>query len=535
MPQEITIEIKDLTLLAVLLFLGAIFIMELLLTLNSPIVFGDEGFHTMMAQYIAQEVEYPVWNPLGGTKLTVYGFYRLPLWNFLEAGFISILGFNELIIKFLTPFIAFLTGIVVFLLVKRIYNKNIAFIAAAIAVTVPSFVTYAVLFYTDTLFTFYFSLFILMFIIALNTGSKKYWIVSGAFGALAFLTKMPGITSYFFIVLAFIYQVVAERKFRSLLKKYFIIMAIMVLIPSTFFLRSMYYYKTPECELPLPFFKGTCEIDNFKQKYQFSGITQQTGTEVSIFSLGLMNYLSFAYGNIWFVVLAFLCGLIIISAKRRRDDLMVLLFTILILIIFYRASNRSEDTARYTLGWVPVIALVGAIWFDEIYNYIKTYYKQLALVVFVIVIVLGYLNFRDKLSTMVNVKQFSPSFLEACNWVKENTPKDSLLMTVWVNQASYNCQRNVTGNMADMEISTDLNYTLDVAKENGITHIFIQKFSLSNQYLAESYNLKFVQLLVSNPNCFKNVFENGPTLQDCINQGGCDGNIVYEINTGCMG
>ncbi len=88
-----------------------------------------------------------------------------------------------------------------------------------------------------------------------------------------------------------------------------------------------------------------------------------------------------------------------------------------------------------------------------------------------------------------------------------------------------------SGNLADISLSRDLNYTLSVAKQLGITHIFIQKFSIDsqNQHLQENYDLDFVQFLENNPEHFKNIYENGLSLQECLQQGGCDGNIVYEI------
>jgi hypothetical protein len=138
---------------------------------------------------------------------------------------------------------------------------------------------------------------------------------------------------------------------------------------------------------------------------------------------------------------------------------------------------------------------------------------------------------------MYAVKQFSPKFFEACNWIKENIPKNASLYTIWAWRALYNCQRNAVGlgTIPDIALSKDVNYTIEVAKENGITHIFIQKFSIdpANQHLSEKYDLEFVQFLESNSNHFKKVYENGPSLAECQQywQRGyqCDGNILYQI------
>jgi len=203
--------------------------------------------------------------------------------------------------------------------------------------------------------------------------------------------------------------------------------------------------------------------------------------------------------------------------------------------VLFRSTARAEDTARYTLGWVSIIGLISARWFEEIYNFIKKYQKHLALVVFVFVVFLSYQSLTEKLDIMARVKQFYPTFFEACDWIKQNTPKDSLLMTIWAHRAVYNCQRSSVGNMADIALSKDLNYTLSIAKQHGINYLFIQKFSidLQNQRLQERYDVEFVQFLENNPEHFVKIYENGPSLQECQQywQRGypCDGNILYQV------
>lgn len=57
---EITFEIRKPEALLLVAFLAVIFILEAQLTLTTPISFGDEGYHTSMARWIAQNMEYPV-------------------------------------------------------------------------------------------------------------------------------------------------------------------------------------------------------------------------------------------------------------------------------------------------------------------------------------------------------------------------------------------------------------------------------------------------------------------------------------------
>jgi len=526
--KEITIEIKNPWLILTILILLIVLSLELKAMLITPINFGDEGFHARAAQLIAEKVEYFVWIPFGAE--TSKGWFGVPLWHLTSAGFFLILRNVDLVAKILPPFIAFIASLAVFILSKKLYNEKVAFLSTIIFVTLPAFVTYSVLFYRDVLFVLYLTLFFLTFLLHFKTKEKKYWILAGVFSFLAFLTKTPGVIVYPFVILAFLYQLLIEKSnFLPLLKKYSVFILFLLILPSTFFLRNLYYHKTPLCGLP--FFDGKCAINTFNPKYEFTGRVEPIGTEVGLLQFGFKNYLEFAYGPIWFVSLAFLCGLYSIFMKRSNVETILFLILLMLLPILYKSTWRTEDTARYTLGWAPIIAIVAANWFDQIYEFLKKYYKYFGTVVIIFVLLMSWINFKGKLDIMQQVKRFSPLYFEACEWVKKNLPENVTLMTIWSNRAVYNTQRNCAGNVADIVLSRDVNYTLSVAKQLGITHLFIQKFSIDfrNQHLSERYDWDFVQFLESHPEHFKNIYENGPSLQQCLQAGGCDGNIIYEI------
>jgi hypothetical protein len=212
-----------------------------------------------------------------------------------------------------------------------------------------------------------------------------------------------------------------------------------------------------------------------------------------------------------------------------------------------------------------MIALICGIYLEKVYEFIKNYYKKLAIVVFLFLIVyslfgLSFLDitgngeFRgsgitDKLfgynvlqngqivhiSGLKDIKQFSSLFLQACNFVKTNTTQDALLVTVWASQASYSCQRNVVSfaslpDSGDILLSGNLSIVIPRLKAHGITHLFIQKFSISSTPIGEKYPISFIQFLENNPTVFVKIYENGPELQKCLQSGGCDGNIIYQIN-----
>ncbi|MEM7821753.1 MAG: glycosyltransferase family 39 protein [Candidatus Aenigmatarchaeota archaeon] len=539
---EISVDIKKIHLVSLVLILVVVLVAELQVTFNTPINFGDEGYHTTIIQWLADKKEFPVWVPRISNELVKPGYWSGILYHLIIAG-LMVSGFQEAIVRFIVPFVGVFCGLTVFILIKRIYNENVGWFASILLVTFPSFVTYSVLFYRDALFNFFLSLFFLIFILSVKENSKKYFFLSAIFTAFSILLKTAGFVVYFFIGFAFFYEIFTERKFSPIFKKYFIWFLISSAILLPFYLRNIYYYKglcylpyTPSFfeKIPLLSSKG-CNIDNYQDKYEFSGRVEQTGTEANVFSIGLTSYLDFAYGNLFITVVGFFCGLLLLIFERKKIDVFVLFVLLSFVPIFMVSIGRAEDTARYTLGAAFGVALVCGIWFDKMSEFLNKNFKYMGVLIFVFILFYCYLTLVNRLSVLTSVKKFSPTFFEACDWVKKNLTEDSRLMTIWVYRAIYNCQRDGIGNQPDIALSKDVNLTLQAAKANGITHLFIQKFSIDpqNRHFLENYDLEFVEFLEAHPEHFVKVYQNGASLEQCKQywQAGysCDGNIIYEI------
>jgi 4-amino-4-deoxy-L-arabinose transferase-like glycosyltransferase len=536
--KEITIQIRNIEILALLAVILVFFVLEVQLTLSRPIVFGDEGHHARLSQWIAQEVEYPKYVPFTGSPLTMRGFSRPSLWNLLGASFLFIFGFHQEILKFLIPFTAVIvTGPAVYVLTKKLYNKEVAFIATVITLAIPSFVTYSVLYYTDILLTLYLSMSILTLILAIKTDSRKYWILSGLCCGLAFVTKSAGYAVFFIAGIFFLYQLYKQRDFFKLLKNYLIwfVFAILLIVP--FFARNYLLFQNLCSDLPLPYQgPGQCGTSFvYTPQYNYTSTAAQVGTEVGILNFGIIDYLNFAYGNIWFVVFAFFCGLVIALYRRSSIDVLILMSLLPILVIYLRTPDtRVENMSRYFLGWAPIIGIIAGLYFEEVYSFVKKYQKYLALVIFMIVIFFSFQVMKEKLDAMYQVKgQWSQYFWDACTYIREKTPKDSRILTVWAAPTIFNCQRTVGGggdDSPDITLSGNLTLAMTRLKLHQVNYIFVQKGSISTMSVAETYPWVFIQMMESNPQQFVKVFENGETnLQNCL-YGGCDGDIVYQLN-----
>jgi len=536
--KEITIEVKKPEIFVLAIFLAVALVLELIVTFQSPIAFGDEGWHTAIAQQIAEKNEYFVWQPFENTKLMQHGYFRPPLWNFVEAGFFFLFGFSEIIVKFLAPFIGTVViGAATYVLVKKMFNKEVALMAAIIIIAVPSFVTYAVLFTTEMLLVLYMLLFFFVFTLSLETGSKKYLALAGVFGGLALLTKLSAFIVFPAIFLAFAYTAYKDKNYKHVFKQFFIVAIFLALVYGTFFLRNLLLFNITGVQFFDFITKPKTDITfTYTSKTDVAAGAMQSGTGLSVLDYGIRNYIEFSYGNPWFIVLGFIAGFIVLLMKRSKTHviLAVALIAFSPIIYFTAFGGRSEDTSRYALAVLPVISAIIALYFDTVYEFIKHYYSKIALIVFVLVIVLSAQQLNDKLIAMKSVKQFSPLFFEACDFVKKSTTADSLLMTIWDHQAVYNCQRNVVTpdglpDQGDIMLSNDANLTVSRLKAHGITHVFIQKFSVSQGAEHNRYPITFINMMDGNTKSFKKIFENGASINTCASSDGCGGNIIYQV------
>ncbi|MCX8178491.1 MAG: glycosyltransferase family 39 protein [Candidatus Aenigmarchaeota archaeon] len=536
--KEVEFEIKNPEILVLSFALVLFFILQLRVTLNNPIAFGDEGYHGMLQRYIGTNIDYPKWHPYYSNPLSEGGVSDNPLWHLIGASLFMIFR-SDVVIKILPPFIGTIcVGFASYFLGKKIFNnKTIAFVTAIIAVTIPSMVTYSVLNYKDAMMTFYFTLFLLFFILAVQHRDKKNVLLTGIFAGLLILGKTSGyamIPSVF--ILFFLYDLI-QNNFKKSFSLFFPIFLITTIVVSGFFIRNIMLYETPICSAFVPFFSmEKCSLEKIKYDHKFSyeGRTVQAGTELTPFKLGLSVYLSFAYGILWFLPLLMFLGIFYFIQSGGKEKILIILTIVSFIPIYYIAFNsRAEDTARWLLPLSPVVALIAAVYSDLLYKFIEKNVKILTILFFIFVIVFSYINFSQKLQIMDQVKKFSPAFLQACEWVKKNTEKDSRFgAIIYMPAAGYNCDRNIAAGGPDVVLSQNKTLALSVLKIQEADYLFIQKAMISwdDAKLSERHPISFVRFLEANPDAFVKVYETGLSLDVCYQQGGCDGVIIYKIN-----
>lgn len=555
---EISFDLEKLKKFILLGFLGAVFVIEVMMTLNNPIAFGDEGFHVSTARYVGTQVDFSATTPLFGSEINPERFTRAPFWNLIEASFYFLFGFSEVFVKVLVPFISFMTGLAIYVFLRRLYSENIGILGAAVAVTIPSFVTYSVLFYTTVPYVFFFSLGFLSLLTAIKTNQQKFWLLAGLFSGVALFTNLAGLFMAILIILMGILAIVRSKSWsdiKGVAKTWGLAGLVMLLVCTPWVVRNLTLFPAEGCVNFTVMIQGNCypPVEGAASEFEFAGRTAGGGTEGAILDIGLMNYLTFAYGfyapvqwltliGFAFVPFSFLAGMLIIAKRREPADVAILASAIIFFLVFLQfggvVEGRSEDTARYFLSAVPLIALAAGTYWGSIRKDGHRYNGMIVLAVLAIVLMIAFYSFELRLAQLDNVKNFVPSFFQACDWIKNNLPEDAKLLSLNTYPTRYNCERASvweTPYKADILLSNDIALVKDGLQKNGIDYIFVQKFALSNTPLSQAYPVSFLDFMNQHNDTFKWVYENGPEYgtQDfvtCVQSGGCDpGNMVYEV------
>lgn len=543
----------------------AILTLELNVTLNKPIAFGDEAFHAYIAKYIGTVHTFPEDLPGFG------GLYTYPpLLHIILSAIYSLPSVMWILAKMFVPIIAFLIGLSMFIFLSKIYNERLALMAAIITITLPIFITYSVLIYTDILMVLFFILSIMFTLIAdkssgkelsskeiRTVGSYKYWILAVICASLSYLSKTTGAIVFLFIGGLLIYKFIRKE---LNLKQFFSISLISVIIILAlcgwWWVRNYIDFKTIDCNYPLPFFKSECinisDQTTKENSDRFAGYISTAGSGAGVLNFGLTNFIQFMYGNSYNFGYMFLgivhpsllivpllasCGIVLILTRRNRNDiyLLILLFLSILptlVITIQSATIRAEDIGRYLILTTVIISLIAATWLEIVFKVVEKRWKYFPLIIMFMLLIFCWFNFKPKLDVMYQIKAFSPMFFDACDWIKSNSEKDSSFMSLWAAPTVYNCERKAewtSNDQADIVLSNNVTTALKALDNRKIDYIFIQKFSLSQTPYVASIPVSFAQFLENNPNTFKKVFENGMSFQDCMNQGGCDGNTIYKV------
>jgi len=509
-PEQKSVEIKfDFKhpekiglILAILIFL----VMNWWVMFSSNIIFGDEAYHTHESRWIAQNLEIPKYVPLYGTDLHRLADTKYISSHIFFASLFYVFGFSEFLVKLFVPLLTLFSSIVIYRFVKNYISQKLAFVSIFIFHSFPTLATYSVLYYSDIFLLFFISLSIYFFHDYLKKGSVKYLILTGVFTGFAILSKMSG------FILIFLYLIwLVWKKDVKLVKGLVIISLFATIISVPWFIRNFSFFDTPGCGFPI-FPSQKCS-EGPAENIQLERTPSAVGSEAGIMRMGLLNYVDFAYSINLFLI--FLMGLIYVILKKEEIDKFVLaiflsLFVLLIWFASDVATYRAEDFARQMLPAVIPLGVISFVFVNSFYEFLTKYHKVFGIIFIIIILYATVTTAKSKADTMIIVKQFSPGFFEGARWIRENTEKDDMILSLWTHQTVYTTERKSFWPQSQyVSIFTKNDQTaVDTLKANGFDYIFVQKWSITDGQFYQGYPLAFINFLNSNNQSFSKPFEN---------------------------
>ena len=204
---------------------------------------------------------------------------------------------------------------------------------------------------------------------------------------------------------------------------------------------------------------------------------------------------------------------------------------IFLVVNYYLTSGgRAEDSSRALIVTAIPLSILAGVAAEKIQSGIKTNKtgKYVAILFILLLLTWSVYTTNTKAQSLKPIKQFSQSFFQGCDWIKQNAEEGALIVTLWQHRAEYACKRDtlwVSDPWIDKAVLAKDRRTTEIFKLHGADYIFIQKFSIKQGNEGESYPLDFVNY-ITNSSDYKIVYETEP---NCLSKGVADCSLVYKI------
>jgi 4-amino-4-deoxy-L-arabinose transferase-like glycosyltransferase len=351
------------------------------------------------------------------------------------------IGLGELSIRFFTvllPSIA--TILIIYLLGKDLFNKKIGLISAFMMSVYWVFFFYSFRVLTDIFSVFLGMLSFYFFWSFYIKRQKSFGLyLSILFGVLAFSTRFPlalvPITCAVYLLLTKKFSVFKDKTIWKSIGLLFLFLSpyIIYFISTKFYLFQFYF--------------GESAV-SMKQPIAWYIIPMVFGSLGTFFRDGFLHSI-FSY--------LFLIGLVVLIPsilgvdifwKQKNKSLNANFFVILWLLVhlvFYIVIFKDAND-RWILMLMPAIFLIASKGILFIYNFLKKYSKELAIVLLLILLLGGaYQNLKHGIDLTELKKETYGEVKLGGLWLKENTPEDTRVISASVVQNQYYSERQTYG------------------------------------------------------------------------------------------
>jgi 4-amino-4-deoxy-L-arabinose transferase-like glycosyltransferase len=415
---------ENLPIILILIFGFAIRLYYLILTKNQA-TWWDESEYISVGLHWFFDIPYEL-NP-----------QRPPLLSLLE-GIMMKIGSSEIVLKFVIELIpSTLLILISYLIVKEMYNKKLALLVSFFIAVSWEILFNTVRLHADIPLLFFGYLSILFFWKGYIKKEKNYYILLiGVFIALAFLTKLTGVL--FGLILLVFLLIIDKLKF--LKNKYLwfsFILMFLIILPYLIWQNNVFGN-------PTAFFAGSHVTSNPEGITSYKPIGWHVLNLIPwILNTPLLTYLLIGISSLYLLILSF--DLIIKNKSNENyNDLFVLVWVLMPLIYFIFLERDAED--RWLLPIILPLLILSGKGVYVIYDFIKKYQKNIAILIFVMLIILGSYFQLSRGNEVINAKKDSyKEVKESALWIKENSNKNDIIFSKSVTQMTYYAQRQVLG------------------------------------------------------------------------------------------
>ena len=382
-------------------------------------IWWDEGDYLALPKIWALDMPRPDWYAhFIGLRPLLYPFVLLSFFK---------IGLGEMSIRFFTLLLPSI-GVVylTYRLGTSMYNKIVGFAAATMISVywVGLFYTYRVLTDIPSLFL---GLACVFFFWEYYVQKNKTWGLYAAmfFGVLAFSTRFPlALVPISIAIFLLFTKKLGVMKDKSIWKGLGLTILFLVPYMIYFILNDFYALKF----------------------YLVSGATVDDAIEWSV--LKFFASLPFSFWTIAFILGVISCyslllyGDLIFKQKTTKFNADVFLFIFLIVHLYFYIAIIRESTDRWLLMMMPIMFIIAGKGLHWSYTLIKPYSKIIA-IIFVGTILFGglYQNLTHSNNLIMMKKDSYREIKLAGEWLKENTPPDTRVITSSVVQSQYYSER----------------------------------------------------------------------------------------------
>jgi len=262
--------------------------------------------------------------------------YRAPLLPYTLAVLYTLIHYQSLIDLFM-PFIGALSVVLLYLLVKNLFNEEIALYSSIFLTFLPLHVLYSGKILTDVFASFFLTLSVLLFWLGFEKGKNIYKLLFGFFLALSLLARYTTL----WVLSLFPIYLILKCKNLSFLKDKFLWYSIAIFF---FTLTPWFIYGISEYNNPLgPFLHA-------QKAASYWGGTQPW-------------HFYFQYSIEIFSILfpLFLLSLAFLITNKKIMDRKVLLFLLWFLIFLTFAMLTSHKEERFLLPIIPPVVVLSTL------------------------------------------------------------------------------------------------------------------------------------------------------------------------------